>query len=491
MSKNFFTKKKIVAAGIALVIFLGAVGFAVLSGQDNPAIDSLGAALGELPGDIDTGTSTTPEPTLAPVPTPAAIVPPASIPTQTPSPLSQNVITGTGNFTADGVQLTIVTSGSYSGITWWQGNYMHVQTDDGVGVFCMTTMEEVVPPYFGWRLRFHGDLAHVIINDYRWGIVNAAGEVIVPFISDVAFNMNYGRGVVRQHGKWGAIDIAGNIYVPLEFDRAGRFFSNGFLNVARNYGDDVKWGVVDIYGREVVPLIYDWVSSFENGFARVEYNGKVGLINTAGEVVIPTEHADIRTLLCGTAAFSIGGSLWEDTLGVIDLTDGRVIAQPIYSMGHSIGFDHEFFPRQLFFEGLAALQRDRKWGFINMQGEEVIPFVFTWATDFRNGLSVVGYDVETGIINTSGEFVIPFGEYLRIRPMAGGLATVAVGMGRTNAYGWPEYGYGVIEIATNREIVAPIYSEIIQRAGGFAVKYGGHREGLWGFGAFGTKMGAS
>ena len=422
MVKNFFTKNKVVVTSIVLVIFFGVIGVAAIPRLDNPTIDAPGADIGLL-------------------------------------------------------QLTVVMPPSYTDKEI-RGNYAHVWVDGRKGVFCISTMAEVVPPLFDRILHSCDDLAHVTMDgSRRFGVVDTDGQVIVPFVSDVAFSMNYGRGVVRQYDKWGAIDYAGNIYVPLEFDRAGRLFSEGLLNVARYYDEVLKWGIVDIYGREIVPLMYEWISQFKNGVARVQYGGKMGLLSKSGEFVIPPHHNDIVTLDCGVAMFKVGENRWEHTLGIIDLHDGREIAPPIYSLGPD--FNSEHFPQRLFHEGLASLQRDGKWGFINMQGEEIIPFVFTWATNFFGGFSHVGYDGGVGIINARGEFVIPPGEFVHVSMLPGGLARVAVLSDRKDSRGWYKTMYGVIEIATGNVIVPPIYNEVIVRNEGFAVQYGGTESVLW------------
>ncbi|MDR3245746.1 MAG: WG repeat-containing protein [Prevotellaceae bacterium] len=43
---------------------------------------------------------------------------------------------------------------------------------------------------------------------------------------------------------------------------------------------------MDKTGKEVIPLKYDYVSSFEEGLAKVELNGKWGSIDQTGKKVI-------------------------------------------------------------------------------------------------------------------------------------------------------------------------------------------------------------
>ena len=48
-----------------------------------------------------------------------------------------------------------------------------------------------------------------------------------------------------------------------------------------------KWGVVDNKGGIVVPFIYDDLNLFSEGLARVKLNGKYGFIDKAGNIVVP------------------------------------------------------------------------------------------------------------------------------------------------------------------------------------------------------------
>lgn len=66
-----------------------------------------------------------------------------------------------------------------------------------------------------------------------------------------------------------------------------------------------------------------------------------------------------------------------------------------------------------FSEGLAAVMRDDKWGYINTKGDEVIPCQFAnpseyySASPFYEGLALIQENDKWGFINTKGDVVIP------------------------------------------------------------------------------------
>lgn len=80
-----------------------------------------------------------------------------------------------------------------------------------------------------------------------------------------------------------------------------------------------------------------------------------------------------------------------------------------------------------FHEGLAAVSKNEKIGFINKSGYEVIPCQYDNATEFKEGISSVILNNLTGFINKTGKLVIPY----KYSPLFGygfydGVACVAV-----------------------------------------------------------------
>ena len=59
-----------------------------------------------------------------------------------------------------------------------------------------------------------------------------------------------------------------------------------------------------------------------------------------------------------------------------------------------------------FKEGLVAVQKDGKWGYINTKGEQAIECKFDDAYDFSEGFALVEKDGKWSCINTKGCSVI-------------------------------------------------------------------------------------
>ncbi len=61
-----------------------------------------------------------------------------------------------------------------------------------------------------------------------------------------------------------------------------------------------------------------------------------------------------------------------------------------------------------FYEGVARIQQDDKWGFIAFSGKEITPVIYEDAFNIREGLAAVKLNGKWGFIDRTGKEVIPF-----------------------------------------------------------------------------------
>ena len=78
-----------------------------------------------------------------------------------------------------------------------------------------------------------------------------------------------------------------------------------------------------------------------------------------------------------------------------------------------------------FSEGLAAVELNGKWGFINKSGKEVIPLKYDSIGSFSEGFAAVKLSDKWGYINKSGKEVIPL-KYDYVKNFSKGLAEVVL-----------------------------------------------------------------
>jgi hypothetical protein len=167
----------------------------------------------------------------------------------------------------------------------------------------------------------------------------------------------------------------------------------GLLTVCK----EGKCGLIDKYGDIVVPLIYGNIGNFNEGLAVVNTEmfrcGKVGVIDSTGNVVIDFIYEGIAPVDDGMITVCNEGKI-----GIID-QNGEVLVPLIY--GEISGFC----------DGLAIVGiNDLGCGLIDTKGNIVVPAVYDniehIAEDDR--LIVAEQNGKEGILNLKGDIILPF-----------------------------------------------------------------------------------
>ena len=192
----------------------------------------------------------------------------------------------------------------------------------------------------------------------------------------------------------------------------------------------------------VVPEVegYDKVGCLRDGLAGVikqsndeyEKTNRVGYIDKDGQLIIPFE---FDAIVAGEG-------------------------------GESLEFND-------FSEGLAAVSKNDKYGFIDTKGKVVIEPKYEWASSFSDGLAIVSVEGLYGAIDTQGKTVIPF-EYQALADFHDGFAAAARPPKDPEDY---ESKYGLIN--KQNEVVIPFMYESMGNLSEslIAVK----KDGKWGY----------
>ncbi|MDF2962076.1 MAG: repeat protein [Paenibacillus sp.] len=141
--------------------------------------------------------------------------------------------------------------------------------------------------------------------------------------------------------------------------------------------DGVKWGFIDSRGTMVIKPRYEYAFDFqENGLAVVQENGQNGLIDSTGNYVVKPVYDWI-------SPFSEGRASVIDSQGykVMDET-GRIVTHKAYG---NISAYHN--GRAVY--SPPYLEGNTKYGYLDLQGNEIIPARYEQAGDFSGGKAVV------------------------------------------------------------------------------------------------------
>lgn len=291
-------------------------------------------------------------------------------------------------------------------------------------------------------------------ND-KFGFIDTSGNVVVPLEFEKAGDFSNGYAAAFKEDKWGFIDTSGNWVIQPSYDRV-KAFSAGYALVLKEdrwryidasekelttpvlekyydfdengiafYRKEKKIGLMNTTGKVFLEPTYDAIKPFVEGYARVKNNDLWGMIDTEGKVIIPIEYSELGdystkaiwaakgesygVLVDGTfKAIPEVDKIWdfsEDSnltyarsnkkIGFID-TNGEWVVIPAYDKARA------------FVNGLAPVSKDKKWGYINEKGEQVVDFKYRDAETFsKDGLAPVKLKKLWGFIDTTGALVIP------------------------------------------------------------------------------------
>lgn len=214
----------------------------------------------------------------------------------------------------------------------------------------------------------------------KWGFVDTKGKVIVPMIYDKAGNFNEGWAKVSKQKKWTFINKKGKVLLPANraYDEAGDFYE-GFARVKQGN----QWGFINSTGKEVIAPQYDKTEDFHKGLARVTRNNKQGLIDTQGRVVCPLRynkvvHFSEKTGLTKVNILHKKHPRFKTYTGYVN----RAGKDIINSQGYVVA-------GKRFAEGLLAVEKQDKVGYIDSSGRLIIPFMFERGSDFEHGIARV------------------------------------------------------------------------------------------------------
>jgi len=203
----------------------------------------------------------------------------------------------------------------------------------------------------------------------------------------------YPAGIKTIYGtKWGYINNKGDFIIIPQYQRAREFQSNGLAIVEI---EDL-WGIIDTSGEYVVYPQFEGIMDFSEGRALVIVEDGFKVIDERGNILTKRAYNYIDPYQNGRALASITDSKGYSTYGYLDL-QGQEIIPFQYEMGYP------------FKDGKAVVKlEENRFALINKKGDIIHAYNYPMVGNLGNGLLPFQRDLEgkQGYIDIKGNEVI-------------------------------------------------------------------------------------
>ena len=207
----------------------------------------------------------------------------------------------------------------------FKGGLAAAKTRDDVACYVDATGKIVqkFPNYIAVYSFDDGDLTVFFHKNDKFGLLDKSFKEVIPAIYNQTSFWKDGLLIGEKGGKWGAVDKDNKTVIPFEFESMGALDEAGYIQVSKKTGN----GFIDKTGKEVVPCtFYNMFPFYENlaHYLNKQEDGKYGVINRKGEIVVQPQNDAIEHFSNGMAVVSkIAGE--TSKLGYIDNTGKEVI----------------------------------------------------------------------------------------------------------------------------------------------------------------------
>lgn len=248
-----------------------------------------------------------------------------------------------------------------------------------------------------------GVLLFILVNiawiSYRLWYINKADQY-----TDFSDNM----AISVQNGKYGYVNEKLKLVINHQFDNAWAF-KDGYAIVGIRMGNNFVYRLINKQGRYIGEY-YDSISYLGEGLYKVqnkkEVQGLEQLMNTQGQIISKRPYYIVYPFTDGRAQVCN-----QRECGFIDTQGNEIVP-----LGQALTSSRE----NKYSEGLALVKNNAGLiGYANIQGQIVIPHQFIDAKNFSDGFAVVRTMQGLGVIDKTGAFTIkPSKAYQKIEPFS-------------------------------------------------------------------------
>jgi hypothetical protein len=234
-------------------------------------------------------------------------------------------------------------------------------------------------------------------RDGYWGVANKSGKLLLPCVYEKVSTYSAGKAVVLSDGEIYAVNNANKRTALLKPTDALKDGATDFGNLSQNRVavrlPNGKWkrATADFAAGSAE---FDEIGTYSDNYAAVKAGGKWGVIDLAGEYLIPAEHDEIILDPLGRCYGQ--GTVFVKDGGVVHLyVSGKIVEGKSFDDARPFGED-----------GPAAVKTGDKWGFIDTDGNFELAPAYEDALSFGGHVAAVKQGELWGYLALTGNFGI-------------------------------------------------------------------------------------
>lgn len=348
----------------------------------------------------------------------------------------------------------IIADGYYDEETKYEnaGFVLRIKTDDGYRFGYANSKGKIILDTLYNEINriteIQGEDVYLITsNNGRYGLIKNGKEVLKNEYTEIEFDSNNNLLIVQKDQANGVVDLEGNNIVPIDyesiiiggkyinaqkgenivvFDSQGNNLETDIVSynkVNDNYSiiidGDNNYNIIDNSGNKKLKENYTYIEYINNDYFIVTKEGKTGIIDANGKVIVDLKYNAIQKIdeteaLQATNSEQSRTDIIDNEMKIHDGLQNAYISKKdnyikLYSENDVKYYNldgKETTYKQLFPNNqVYATQKDGKWGLVDTNGNIVVNFEYDFVTEQNGQVAGIKKNGEWQIVNAKGEII--------------------------------------------------------------------------------------
>lgn len=163
---------------------------------------------------------------------------------------------------------------------------------------------------------------YIIFKNHKYGLANSTAKIVVPVTFEQVKNISEKYALVRVEGRWHFFDKKTQKILKEAFDKIDKVYGdNSYLKI-RQKGE---FFILDERNmQKIISSDYKYIGVYSSDLIKVQKNGKYGLMNEKGSLVVPTLYNDINTFSKKDKLFRVRKGK-DNLVGIVDSKGNEVV----------------------------------------------------------------------------------------------------------------------------------------------------------------------